>query len=109
MSTVLRVPARVVEYMDGTGWGSRAEAVDDEPRLELLRLMRGRRRITLRDPGEAMLGRLWFEADHLADSWRFGDHDPDTYADYRAATRLMDAIAAIDPTVGPRCRDIMYG
>lgn len=85
--------------MDGTGWGQRVEAVTDEPRLALLAAMSAPNRqggITVTDPDGAMLARLYFEADHCQQGYLYGDHDPDTYADYRAGQRLKNHITAID-------------
>ena len=94
--TTIRVPERVVFYMENTGWGqtkldeiNRADVEGDTARMRLRGAFDGPRNrdgsISLRDPDERLLGRLWREADHLADGLRFGDHDPDALADYNAA------------------------
>ena len=110
----LTVPARVVSYMSGTGWGQEAdpEGATDPVRQRLVEAMRrpakdGTLRLT--DPEPALLARLAYEADHCADGWRYGDHDADTYAEMRAAMKLLDAIAAIDPAIRPdTARTLMY-
>lgn len=86
--------------MDGTGWGQRVEPVSDQPRLKLLELMAQQgagQGLTVIDPDHPMLCRLWFEADHCQQAYLYGDHDPDTYADYRAGQRLKAKINVIDP------------
>jgi hypothetical protein len=108
----LHVPARVMSYMADTGWGQEAEAVTDSARVRLLSAFRHRDKrggYTLHEWDDLLLARLVFEADHCADSWRYGDHDNDTYADFRAAMKLIDAIAQIDPTIVRRHREVLFG
>lgn len=107
----IRIPERVMFYMDSTGWGQGAEKVTDAPRLTLLAAKPHKDgTVTIDDPDEEMLGRLYFEADHLADSYRFGDHDADTRADYRAAMKLIAKIKKIDPMMSEhRAREIVFG
>jgi hypothetical protein len=107
----IRVPKRVVEYMLDTGWGQEHEPVTDPSRVRLLQEFRNRDArggLMLRDVTRPLLARLYFEAEHTKGSWLYGDHDPDTYADFRAALKLQEAIRALDPTV-TYDTETMYG
>jgi hypothetical protein len=95
MTRAIRVPARLSFYMDGTGWGQGAEAVQDEPRRTLLAVMDLHRAVVIRDPSDALLARLRWEADHLMDCYRFGDHTPDALADYNAARAVVRAVGRL--------------
>jgi hypothetical protein len=91
----IRVPARLSFFMDGTGWGQGAEAVQDEPRLTLLAMMDLHRAVVIRDPSDALLARLRWEADHLMDSYRYGDHNADTLADYNSGRAVVRAVGRL--------------
>lgn len=110
----LRVPARVVGYMEGTGWAQGSEEADvaRDPVRQRLRAAMGHRNadgsITIGNPSDAMLARLVFEADILRDSAGAGDNTMDDLADRNAANALMRRVAAIRPEIRPyNCVELM--
>jgi hypothetical protein len=103
-----------MEYMAGTSWGQgqeREEVERDPVRVRLLAAMSQKRKAdgsaSVPNPSEAMLARLWYEADHLMDGYRFGSAE---LADLNAGRALTRRIEAIAPHIRSHesARDLMY-
>ena len=108
MST-FRIPPRLLFYISGTGWGQGAEPVEDVARRTILAAIEmgaNKDGSVSVDGTPEVLARLWFEADHLADGYIYGNKEPDSLADYNSARAVKRKVE--DLLRNTRYRDVPF-